>query len=310
MDDTAKATDLVKVVNIDQLPADWIGKPHACWQGAMTLREWPGGPPEFILFTDGDVIFHERALFEAALHMKRKNLDFITAFPRPEFHSHVEGAFLSFFAMMINFFSKPWAMDQRGGKNHIGIGAFIMVRTSSYFKLGGHQAIKYNIPEDLKLALLFRGAKLPCAVVMADDRLSLRWGDGFVATWRGLLKNVFAAFEYSLLRTIAGCFAVCLIYVSPWMSLFADQFTAILAVGNLMQLALMHYFLAKELGSQPVSIFLLSPIMALSFCALALTSAYKTITEGGILWRDRFYPLRLLKRQKLSIKNAFRINKT
>lgn len=294
-----------EVINIEELPADWIGKPHACWTGANKLKLWSGGPPEFILFTDGDTIFHERAIFEAALHMKRNDIDFLTAFPRPEFHSRTEGAFLSLFAMLINFFSKPWSMSQKRGKNHMGIGAFMMVRSSTYFKLGGHQTIKYNITEDLKLSLLFRGAGYKCAVALAQDRLSLRWGDGLVATWKGLLKNTFAAFDYSFIKTVLGCFGVLLIFLSPWIALLADQFTTILALVNLAILFFMHYALSKELGGSAISNFLLNPIMALCFCALSLFSAVKAIGDGGIQWRDRFYPLGQLKRQKLTVRKAF-----
>lgn len=51
----------LKVLHVSELPAGWLGKPHA-----LSLAARQAGAP-WLLFTDGDVIFHPQALKPPAL---------------------------------------------------------------------------------------------------------------------------------------------------------------------------------------------------------------------------------------------------
>lgn len=296
----------LNVLNITELPAGWLGKTNACWLGAQSLQE---SAPEYLLFTDADVVFHDQALFEAALHMKAQNLDFLTVFPNPEFSSRIEAAFLLFFAAVLNLFTKPWLLSKPGGKAHMGIGAFIMVRADAYFKLEGHKSIKLNITEDLKLSLLFRAAGLKCAAARAGNRINIRWGTGLLGTLKGLIKNIYASYDYSLFKLCFGSLALAALFISPWLSLPLDHFSMTLGATNLVMILIIYRMLAKELRTGWFVPFLLSPMMCLLLTAISAASAISITRHGGVLWRNSFYPLIDLKRALLTPKKAFKSGK-
>lgn len=51
----------LKILRIDALPAGWLGKNHALWQGSCRAAG------ELLLFTDGDIIMEETVLSRAVL---------------------------------------------------------------------------------------------------------------------------------------------------------------------------------------------------------------------------------------------------
>ncbi len=293
----------LKVIHLSELPTGWLGKTNACYTGALHLKTMS---PEYLLFTDADVVFHEQALFEAALHMKRENLDFLTVFPNPEFTGPLEAAFLMFFGAALNLFSRPWMLGKPGGKAHLGIGAFLMVRADAYFKLDGHKSIKLNVAEDLKLSLLFRAAGYKCAAARAGNRVNIRWGVGLKGTLKGLVKNVYAGYDYSLFKLVGGCIGLIALFVTPWFSIYLDDFSRILGTANISMLLIVYYILAKELRIGWIMPLLLSPLMCLLLVAVSIVSALSIQYNQGVLWRDSFYPLIDLKRGVYTPRQAFK----
>src|SRR5205814_8508169 len=68
----AAAHPRLRVVHITQLPAGWLGKPHALQQAyAASTGDW-------LLFTDADVRFKHDALRRAIALVKARNLEHLT----------------------------------------------------------------------------------------------------------------------------------------------------------------------------------------------------------------------------------------
>lgn len=59
LSELAEKFDRLNVINIQTLPAGWLGKNHALYTGSQASRE------EYMLFTDADVIFHKDVLKKA-----------------------------------------------------------------------------------------------------------------------------------------------------------------------------------------------------------------------------------------------------
>src|SRR5207249_9856045 len=74
LDEFAAAHPRLRVVHITQLPAGWLGKPHALQKAYETSTG------EWLLFTDADVRFKPDVLRRAVALAKQRNLDHLTLF--------------------------------------------------------------------------------------------------------------------------------------------------------------------------------------------------------------------------------------
>jgi len=66
MDELARANPRLRVVHVTDLPPDWLGKPHAMWKGAQAASG------QWLLFTDGDVIFRADCIRRIELRGPRR----------------------------------------------------------------------------------------------------------------------------------------------------------------------------------------------------------------------------------------------
>ena len=74
--DRLAATDTrTRAVHIEELPHDWLGKNHAMWQGASQARG------DWILFTDGDVLYQPDTISLAVSWALKQRLDHLAIIP-------------------------------------------------------------------------------------------------------------------------------------------------------------------------------------------------------------------------------------
>ena len=102
MEEFAKTHSHFKAISIQELPAGWLGKTHALQKGA----ELASG--EYLLFTDGDVLFEKDAVFKTIQMCLERKLDHLCLMPR----LHPKGWLLSslnvFFGVFLLFFLKTF----------------------------------------------------------------------------------------------------------------------------------------------------------------------------------------------------------
>jgi hypothetical protein len=236
--------------------------------------------------------------------MKREKLDFMTLIEDSEFEGYLEPSYLLLFGIFLIFFTaRPWLLHKPGGKNFMGNGAYLLIRRDAYEKTQGHQALRLEVVEDMRMGLLMRSRGYKCGTAVGLDRIQRRWQPGFFAIFKGLLKNSFAAFEYSVPMTIAGILFFPFVFIGPWLCL-SHGFAGV-ALGNIAMLAICFYLGSRNSRLPPLPAFLLSPFLSLVASANLAASAYKIIREGGVSWRGTLYPLALLKANCLTLEKAF-----
>ena len=284
----------LRVKNIRELPAGWLGKCNAMHSAAkLVTGEW-------IVFTDADVVFEPTALRRAMGYVQKNNIDHLALLPDNQMPGIVLPAFLVHFAMSFLLFVKSWEVRDPTKKAHIGIGAFNMVRTSVYRKIGGHERVRLRPDDDLKLGKVLKlegGAKQD----FLDGRgmISVEW---YATVWqlvRGLEKNSFAGVDYRLSLLVFGTLMQFLVFVWPWFGIWVGPILAraTCSVAALV-LATMYGIQAQRLKVPRKSAFLF-PFMALMFLFVIWRATILTLIKGGIEWRGTFYSLRALKQNKV-----------
>jgi glycosyltransferase involved in cell wall biosynthesis len=287
----AKANPRITVITIMDLPKGWLGKNHALYQGYKASSE------EWLLFTDADILYNKQALKKAINYALTHHLDHLTALPEITSPSSLFKSVMSTFAIMLEIRLRPWNAINPSSNAFIGVGAFNLVKRSAYEKAGTHQSISLRPDDDLKLGENIKKAQLRQDVVYGDNEISLAWYNSLAEFIKGLMKNTFSVANYNLLTAVGMAISTLIVFVVPIpLLLLTSQTTALLAAAILVtQIILMTY----KRGIQGKWWHaLLIPFAGLVLTYIIIKSALKTLKQGGIYWRDSFYPLKELKQQK------------
>jgi 4,4'-diaponeurosporenoate glycosyltransferase len=138
------------------IPAGWLGKPWACWQGAQRA----GG--EFLLFLDADVFLTSDGIAKImATFSEDKDLISIQPYHRMEKPYERLSAIFNMITMAgMNAFTAFGSKLKPAG----AFGPSLMCRREDYFKLGGHERVHGEILENMALGRVFikEGRRVSC----------------------------------------------------------------------------------------------------------------------------------------------------
>ena len=288
--DAAKLDPRVRVVNLAVLPEGWLGKPHALEQGfAVSTGEW-------LLFTDADVRFRSDSIRRAMAMAAWARLDHLTLMGDIEMHGFWETTVLTFFALGFYIETNPRAVSDAKSSAYLGIGAFQLVRRSAYEASGTHRRLAMEVIDDLKLGKIIKRAGFRSGAGLAGDYVSVRWHEGLPNIVRGVTKNFFATSGYRTSRVALQLAGIFLANILPFVALpFVHGWVLGLAVLNVAIAVAAHAGTAAVMEVPPWYA-LTHPLGALIFCYMLLRSTVVTLRQGGVVWRETFYPLAKLRR--------------
>jgi glycosyltransferase involved in cell wall biosynthesis len=280
----------LKVVHIHELPPGWMGKAHAMWTGARLAEcDW-------ILFTDADVMFRADCARRAVAYAEAVNADHLVLMPKIIMKGPGEKLMIGFFQLLFVFGHRPWKVSDPKAKDHIGVGAFNLVRRTAYEAIGTYAALKYEIVDDMKLGKVMKNAGCRQRVVFGDDLIEIRWAHGARGVMKNLTKNFFAVMSFQWWRAILGCTALIILNLLPfWGSVFAPGWARLPYAITLLSMFLLYAGMWRKIEIEPWY-FLLHPLATLLFVYTILRSMFVTLRNGGVEWRGTFYPLDELRK--------------
>jgi len=280
----------LKVIRITELPAGWMGKPHAMWSAA---RQASG---DWLLFTDADVLFKPDALPRALAYAHSERADHLVLFPRMIMKHPGEKMMIAFFQTLFVFGHRPWKVADPKTKDHIGVGAFNLIRRSTYDALGTYQALRFDVLDDMKLGKVVKDAGYAQRNVFGADLISIRWAKGAWGVVDNLTKNFFAIMSFQWPRALASCFALAFLNLMPFGGILLAQGWA--RVGYAVALFSMFsiYVGMSRKSDIPPYYFVLHPVSTVLFVYTMLRSTFLTLGRGGVVWRGTFYPLDELRK--------------
>lgn len=289
--DAAAARDpRLRVVHLTELPAGWLGKPHAL----QIAYEHSSG--DWLLFTDADIRFTPDVLRRAIAMAQDNRLDHLTLMPRLDMHGFGEKMSLTYWALGFLFNFEPWRVADQRSSRYMGAGAFQLIRRSAYEALGTHRRLAMEVVDDIKLGKLVKTSGFRSAAGIPGEMVRVRWQEGFGNVIRGLEKNAFAAMNYSLVQVFAGIELMLLLDVLPFAAIpFTTGSARLAAAAAALVAVLAHAVIAVGARVSPLY-GLTHPLGSLVLIWTVLRSTVITLRNGGITWRGTFYPLRELRR--------------
>lgn len=283
----------LKVLHIASLPAGWLGKTHALW---MAAQEATG---EWLLFTDADVQFRPDALRRAVAYAESEGADHLVVFPTVRMETVGERMMIAFFQMQFVFGHRPWKVADPKASDHMGFGAFNLIRRPVYDALGGHQALRLEVIDDMKLGKLVKDHGYKQRNVFGRGLLSLRWARGAFGVVRNLTKNMFSLMHFHWPRALGAALLLAVIHLGPFVGLALAR--GWLRLGYGVALACIALLYAGMRTRTPISplYFLSHPVSSLLFVYLLLSSTAVALWRGGVVWRGTMYSLAELRRGRV-----------
>ena len=280
----------LKVVQIETLPAGWLGKPHALQQA----YEHSSG--EWLVFTDADVTFAPDLLRRSLAMALEHGWDHLTLMGRAEMYGFWEKIAMTFFGLGFLMGTRPWSASNPKSAAYVGVGSFQLIRRSAYEKMGTHKVLAMEVVDDVKLGKVVKAAGFRSGVGRAGDAVSVHWHSGVRNIVLGTTKNFFAVTGFRLWMVGVQLFGIFFMWILPLMILpFVHGWSFIFAAVGVVMPILMQIGVALEFRVSPLYA-LTYPIGAAIMGWMLVRSTVVTLRQGGIIWRGTFYDLEELRR--------------
>lgn len=288
LDRLATEDPRLRVIHVQELPAGWLGKCHACARGAEhATGEW-------LLFTDADIHMRPDLVARAIATARAEAADHLTLWPGLNCTGILTRAAVTASGQTLSLYCRPAQINRDRGKKGMGVGAFNLIRAAAYRAIGGHEPLKLELIDDVKLGLLVRRAGFRQRVYSGCKDLEADWAHSILEMIKLLEKNWFAGVEFSVVKGIAVMTSVLVLWfaaiLGPWLHPWAGTF----ALAGLWSTSVAGYIQLRDMG-WPGAIAPLVPFGFLTFVAAGVHSIWKALRQGGVRWRDTFYSLRELR---------------
>lgn len=277
-------------------PPGWTGKAWACHLGADATSG------DLLLFLDADTVLGPEALDGLlALHEAHGGLVSVQPFHRVERAYEQLSAYFNVMSLLAS-----GAFTRRPAARPMAFGPCLLTSRADYERVGGHEAVRGEILDDVRLAAAYDRAGLPVRCAIGADSIRMRsypgglrqladgWTKNFAsgASAAAPAPTLGAGLWVSAHHAVAVGGAVALVEaVTGWgVSLtWGDPVLwAVAWVGFAAQL----WWILHRIGSFRWWTWALFPVCLLAFDVIFARSAALTLVRRSVRWRGRDVNLR------------------
>ncbi len=280
----------LRVLHHTELPPGWLGKTHAMWTAAnFATGDW-------LLFTDADVLFKPDSLRRALAYAESEPADHVVLFPQMIMKRPGEYMMIAFFQTMFMFGHRPWKVADPSTDDHMGVGAFNLVRRRVYDAVGTYKALRMEVLDDMKLGKVVKKSGFAQRNVFGGDLISIRWAHGAWGVVNNLTKNFFAVLSFQLWRTVLSVLGLAFLNFGPFLGVWLAHGWARVPYAIALASMFLIYLGMSWRSAVPPYYFLLHPVSTAMFIFTLLRSMFLTLWNDGIVWRGTKYPLEELRK--------------
>jgi len=190
----------LRALRVDTLPDGWLGKPHALACGAkIASADW-------LLFTDADAEHGPGSLAELLERAEKECVDLLSLSPGQLTPTWWEKAVIP---LVYAWLAKLYSFDEvNDPKSNVAAanGQYLLVRRAVYERIGGHEAVRAEILEDVALARRVKAAGGRLLFLPGAPWVQTRMYRTFSAMWEGWTKNLYLLYGRNV-KLILGTIA-------------------------------------------------------------------------------------------------------
>jgi len=273
----SRAAERIAIHSAADIPPGWTGKLWALNEGAEAASE---GKPDFLWFTDADVVHAPDTLKRLVFRAEKDSLDLASLMVLLQARTFPERLlippFLYFFLLL---YPPRWIADPNA--NTAGAaGGCILLRRNVLAPIGGFASIRGEVIDDCALARAVKSRSGRIWMGLTRTSVSLRSYGSFAEIRDMIARTAFTQLRYSLVLLIvalAGLFAT---FLLAWVLFFAYPGEAWLLVDSAIAL-MAASFLAT------VRFYNLSTAWALTLPVAAIFYGYATCVSAARYWLGR-----------------------
>ena len=280
----------LRVIHHSELPFGWLGKTHAMW---TATNEATG---DWLLFTDADVLFKPDSVRRALAYAEAERADHVVLFPQMIMKRPGEYMMIAFFQTMFVFGHRPWKVADPKTRDHMGVGAFNLIRRSVYEAVGTYEALRMEVLDDMKLGKVVKNAGFAQRNVFGADLISIRWAHGARGVVENLTKNFFAVLSFQWWRTVISALGLAFLNLMPFLGVCLAHGWERLPYAIALASMFLIYLGMSWRSGVPAYYFALHPVSTALFVYTLLRSMFHTLRNDGIVWRGTKYPLEELRK--------------
>lgn len=215
----AQATDRLRVVSGAALPVGWVGKVWALQQGAVACGFAPGsteGLPDYLLLTDADIWHAPDSLRHLVTESEAEQLALNSRMARLRCASFAERLLIPpFVFFFILLYPLRWVNDPRK-TTAASAGGCVLLSSQACIRIGGFQALRNQIIDDVALGQLVKEVGLPIRLCLSRTAVkSLRVYDTVDSIWYMVRRTAFTELNYSWLRLIGTVVGLAITFGLP-----------------------------------------------------------------------------------------------
>jgi chlorobactene glucosyltransferase len=285
----AAADPRIRLLEAGPLPECWLGKPLACWRGALRAEG------DWLCFIDADVRAG-RGLISAAIRTaEAQGIDMLSLHPRQELGSFWERVIFPAGLLVL-----ACAKSFDSASENIVNGQFLLVRRDAYFNVGGHAAVRGEISEDKALAARIRRSGFKIRVFSGEHLARTRMYRNLRSLWEGLSKNAIevlgsrvstllaaaASFIFGWIALLLPPAAACAAYDQPSWAALAGA-----ALGILSSAVVVGIHFGTTRHFRIPAAFALTFVLGYTAVACLACRAVLADVKGRVTWKGRTYRL-------------------
>ena len=291
----------LRIVRGRDLPDGWVGKNWACHQLSLAADSGSG----HLLFTDADTVHGPACVRTSLDHAFRTRADLLSVWPEQVTGSWSEKLVIPLGYLLFTAFQPlvllAWLQDdplrartwsrRKLGSLGAANGQFLLFRRDSYHQLGGHEALKDHLVEDIAFGRRVASRTGEGMRLINADGINLlrcRMYHDFPGVWEGFSKNLRPVFEDSGASFMVFGVMVVVLFLLPLALPFLPGGDGPAPHAALIVLVLLRLLLTLRYRTSWLGFFG-HPAGILLALAMALNS-WRLCLAGGVRWKGRSYP--------------------
>lgn len=292
---TGRYAHLTVLRNEQEPSAGWIGKCWAVHRGYQQVD----ADVDWLCFTDADIHWRPGLLQAAMRYALEHDAELVGLTPTLEFGGRLEAIVQLQLVLALGIavpFEKAMDPDQ---PHALTSGAFTLMKRHRYDEVGGHEAVKGEMVDDIMLGVKVKATGARHRVAMAGELMSCRMYEGWADMWEGLTKNAYAGTGHNWWLALPLALLVLLLNVLPplyilislaWLIVQPGWMPALTLASSLAAVLLTARALntARKLMDQPRWLAWTMPVGSAIYVAIILASVLHYHTRGNA-WKGRHY---------------------